>query len=250
VTIERPDRRGVRVRFLGTGTPLGQRGLHQACILVETDHARILLDCGMTALVSLARAGLDPHSLDAVLLSHLHGDHFGGLPLLVLDATLRRRTRPLTFAGPAATRDRLQQALDLFGWTSARMDLAEFAVLGPRQVMDLGMCVVTAFPVPHNAATAPSGLRVSIGGATIGYSGDAGWCEALEEIADDVDLFICGVWSFNKPDTTFLDLETLLRNRDRLRCRRLMLTHLGPSMLEHLAEVTIEVATDGLTIEL
>jgi ribonuclease BN (tRNA processing enzyme) len=217
---------------------------------VETDSARILLDCGMTAFVSLARAGVDADSLDAVLLSHLHGDHFGGLPLLVLDATIRGRTRPLTLAGPAATRERLQQALDVFGWTSARVDLAEFVSLAPRIPVDLGVCAVTAFPVAHNPATAPSGLRLYVGGLTIGYSGDAGWCEALEEVADGADLFVCGVLSFDTADPTFLDLTTLLRNRDRLRCKRLILTHLGPSMLEHLAEVPIEVATDGLTIEL
>jgi phosphoribosyl 1,2-cyclic phosphodiesterase len=72
----------------------------------------------------------------------------------------------------------------------------------------------------------------------------------MEELADGADLFVCAVLSFDTPDPTFLDLATLLQNRDRLRCRRLILTHLGPSMLEHLAEVPIEVATDGLTIEL
>lgn len=88
------------------------------------------------------------------------------------------------------------------------------------------------------------------GGATIGYSGDAGWCEALLEVADGADLFVCSVWSFDTSDPTFLDLMTLLRNRDRLRCGRLILTHLGPSMLERLNEVPIDVATDGLTIAL
>jgi ribonuclease BN (tRNA processing enzyme) len=136
--------RGPRVHFLGTGTPVGLRGLHQACILVETSAHKLLIDCGMTALASLGRAG----------------------------------------------------------------------------------------------------------GATIGYSGDAGWSDALVQIAFGADLFICGVWSFDTPEATFVDLGTLLRNRDRLDCRRLVLTHLGPSVLEHLAEVPLEVATDGLTIQL
>lgn len=91
---------------------------------------------------------------------------------------------------------------------------------------------------------------MSVGGATIGYSGDAGWSDALEELADGADLFICGVWSFDAVDPGFLDLTTLLRNRDRLRCKRLILTHLGPSMLEHLAEVPVEVAADGLSIQI
>jgi ribonuclease BN (tRNA processing enzyme) len=104
--------------------------------------------------------------------------------------------------------------------------------------------------VVHNPATAPTGLRLRVHGKTIGYSGDAGWSEALVEIARGSDQFICGVWWFDTPDPTFLDLATLVRQRDRLDCRRIILTHLGPSMLAHLAEVPFEVATDGLTIEL
>src|SRR5689334_13334599 len=106
------------IRFLGSGTPLGQRGLHQTSILVETTDHRLLIDCGMTVLASFGRVGMDPLDIDAVLISHLHGDHFGGLPLLLLDAALRHRARPLTIAGPAATRFRTEQALEVFGWTS------------------------------------------------------------------------------------------------------------------------------------
>src|ERR1700716_928566 len=127
-----PDVRGPRIHFLGTGTPVGQDGLHQACILVETQKSKLLLDCGMTALASLGRAGIDPADVDAVVISHLHGDHFGGLPLLVLDAPLRARPRPPAIAGPSLTRERVQAALDIVGWAAARLEVAEFVALEPR----------------------------------------------------------------------------------------------------------------------
>jgi ribonuclease BN (tRNA processing enzyme) len=240
----------MRVQFLGTGTPIGLRGLHQACILVETRTHNILIDCGMTALASLGRIGLDPAEIDAVLISHLHGDHVGGLPLLLLDATLRGRSRPLVIAGPAATRERAARALEIFSWTTARLDVAEFVTLVPGVTQSIGAGEVTAIEVAHNPATAPTGLRLSLDGVRIGYSGDAGWSEALVEIARGTDLFICGVWSFEDADASFIDLATLLSHRQRLDCRRLILVHLGPSMLDHLSEVPLEVATDGLQIEL
>ena len=89
-----------------------------------------------------------------------------------------------------------------------------------------------------------------IEGVTIGYSGDAGWSEALIDIAHGADLFICGVWSFDTPDDTFIDLTTLQHNLTRLDCRRVVLTHLGPDVLDRLSDVPIEAVTDGSTIEL
>ncbi|HEY5726861.1 MAG TPA: MBL fold metallo-hydrolase, partial [Methylomirabilota bacterium] len=49
----------------------------QTCMLLESDGRRWLLDCGATSLVALRRAGVDPATIDAILISHLHGDHFG-----------------------------------------------------------------------------------------------------------------------------------------------------------------------------
>jgi ribonuclease BN (tRNA processing enzyme) len=242
---------GPLVTFLGTGTPLGLQGLHQSCILIETRDQRLLLDCGMTALTSLGRRGLDPSQIDAIVISHLHGDHFGGVPLLLLDASLRGRPMPLTIAGPADTRRRVQQSLEVHGWRSAfMMEAATFVELVPGVSRRLAGCDVTAFEVPHNLATAPTGIRLVTDGAVIGYSGDAGWSDALVDIAHEADLFICGVWSFDTPDPTFIDLQTLLAQYGRLGCKRIILTHLGPTLLARRDAVPFEVATDGLVVQL
>src|SRR6185436_5835964 len=89
------------VQILGSGTPFGEQGRLQACILVSTETRNLLVDCGMTSMVALARAGVAPEALDVVLLSHLHGDHFGGVPLLLLDRAARQVRRRLIVAGPA-----------------------------------------------------------------------------------------------------------------------------------------------------
>jgi ribonuclease BN (tRNA processing enzyme) len=58
--------------------------------------------------------------LDIILLSHLHGDHFGGLPFLILDAQFSRRTRPLVIAGPPGVEARVRDAMEvLFPGSSA-----------------------------------------------------------------------------------------------------------------------------------
>ena len=45
-----------------------------------------LIDCGTTTLIGMRRLGLDPNDIDMVCVTHLHGDHFGGLPWLLIDA--------------------------------------------------------------------------------------------------------------------------------------------------------------------
>jgi ribonuclease BN (tRNA processing enzyme) len=252
----------VRVQFLGTGGPLASGGRLQTCILIESDQGRHLIDCGMTALVAMARFGIDPGTVDGVLITHLHGDHYGGLPLMIFEArvnvhegsTYPARTRPLRIAGPAATEERVRQLLDLFSWPTAfaamkDAGLLEFITLVPRREAFIGGLSVTAFSVPHYTPEATA-LRVTVSGKTIAYSGDTGWTETLLEVAADADLFICGTNTIDVPQRGLLNYHTLQAHRGQLTCKRLVLTHIGSQMQNRLAEVTEEVAGDGLVVTL
>lgn len=250
----------VCVRFLGTGNPFGTGGRFQACILVEVPDGRFLLDCGATSVLAMARAEVNPDGIDTILLTHLHGDHFGGIPFLIVEAqsTARDgaagpRRRPLRIAGPAQTEERVRAATEAFGYgeSYARIretGLLEYVTLEHGRPAAVGPLSVTAFDVPHTPeATA---LRVTCAGKTIAYSGDTGWTDALLEVAADADLFICQAWSFETESATLLSHRTVVEQRHRLTCRRLVLTHVGPEMQRRLAEATSEVAEDGMVIGL
>jgi ribonuclease BN (tRNA processing enzyme) len=252
----------VRVQFLGTGGPLASGGRLQTCILIESGEGRYLVDCGMTALVSMARFEIDPGAIDAVLITHLHGDHYGGLPLMILEACIHAhegsiyppRTRPLRVAGPSETEERVRQVLDLFGWRTqfaALKDrgLLEFISLAPRRETVVDGLTVAAFPVVHYTPEATA-LRMTVGGKTIAYSGDTGWTDTLLEVAADADLFICQTYTIDIPQWGLLNYRALRARRDRLTCKRLVLTHVGTQLQNRLAEVNEEVAADGLVITL
>jgi ribonuclease BN (tRNA processing enzyme) len=68
------------------------------------------------------------------------------------------------------------------------------------------------------------------------------------EAANGADLFICEAYSYDKPIPHHLSYATLRERRDRLDCKRLILTHLGPEMLGR--AVDEEVAEDGLVLTL
>src|SRR5512139_2513534 len=98
----------VRVTFLGTADAFSAGGNHQAGYLVESAAASVLLDCGAGTLASMKQLGMDPLTIDLIALSHLHGDHFAGLPFLFLAYKYESpRERPLRIAGPPGTRERV-----------------------------------------------------------------------------------------------------------------------------------------------
>src|SRR3546814_5991198 len=93
----------MRLRFLGCGDAFGSGGRFNTCFLASGAGTSFLIDCGASSLVAMRRFGVDPNDIDAVFVSHLHGDHFGGLPFLILDAQFAsRRTRPLRSEEPTS----------------------------------------------------------------------------------------------------------------------------------------------------
>ncbi len=101
----------VRIRFLGSGDAFGSGGRLQTCILIESEACSCLLDCGASSLIALKQASVEPNNIDTIFITHLHGDHFGGLPFFILDAQFSRRSVPsrLLHSHAASLRTRLQE---------------------------------------------------------------------------------------------------------------------------------------------
>lgn len=238
----------MKVRFLGSGDAFGSGGRFQTCIHLQAGDARLLVDCGASSLVAMRRFGVDPQSVDTVVLSHLHGDHFGGVPFLVLDGQFKRRTEPLTIAGPPGVAARVTAAMEvLFPGSSAveRKFAVRFVELRDRTPLPLGVFTVTPFEVVHTSGAPPYALRVAAGGKVVAYSGDTEWTDALLEAAREADLFIAEALFFDKRVKYHLDFTTLAAERARLTCRRLVVTHMGEDMLRRVGELGVEAAEDG-----
>jgi ribonuclease BN (tRNA processing enzyme) len=243
----------VRLRFVGAGDAFGSGGRFQTCLLLEGAGDAVLVDCGASSLVALKRAGVDPADIGAVLLSHLHGDHFGGVPFLILDAQFSRRVRPLVIAGPPGVQARVEAAMEVFfpGSTRvARKFATTFVELRAHDPSTIGPATATPFPVVHESGAPSYALRVEYGHNRIAYSGDTEWTESLVDAARDTDLFVCEAYSFDRRIRYHLDYATLCANADRIESRRIVLTHMGPDMLAHQEDSRFECASDGLVIEL
>ena len=213
----------------------------------------MLIDCGATSLVALKRERIDPNSIGWIALSHLHGDHFAGIPWLILDGQFSGRTRPLVIAGPPSTEERFTATFEALypGATAAERPFeTRFLEMPERVATELGPAVVTPFQVVHGAGAPPYALRIDYAGKTIAYSGDTDWTDALLEVADGADVFVCECNFFDSQVPGHLNYRTLTAKRSQLRCRRLVLTHMSEEMLGHLDEVELETASDGAVIGL
>ncbi len=243
----------VHVRLLGSGDAFGSGGRLQTSILVESGGFHALLDCGTTTLIGLKRAAIDPAAIDVILVSHLHGDHFGGIPFFLLDAQFSRRLRPLVVAGPPGLAERLRQAMEVFFPGSSRVErkfetrIVEMAKEAPTS---LGALSVVPYEVRHESGAPAYALRVEIAGRVLAYSGDTEWTEALPRAAEDSDLFICEAYFFEKRVPFHLDYRTLMAHRSEIRTKRLVITHMSADMLERLTALDVEAASDGRTFEL
>src|SRR5476649_1491076 len=106
-------RHEMRLTVIGSGDAFGSGGRFNTCFQLATTGPTVLVDCGASSLVAMRAHGVDPAKVDGIILTHLHGDHFGGIPFLMLDAQhLNRRERPLTIAGPPGTQARMTAAME------------------------------------------------------------------------------------------------------------------------------------------
>src|SRR5438105_5090334 len=163
----RARRRDMRLTIVGSGDAFGWGGRFNTCFHVATRDRAVLIDCGASTMVALRTRAIEPNSIDAIILTHLHGDHFGGIPFLLLDAQyMSRRERPLTIAGPPGTRARVEALLEVtfpgspktnwrFPWS-----VTEIAVGVPTDI--LGLKVASA-EVIHYSGAPSTALRGSDG---------------------------------------------------------------------------------------
>jgi ribonuclease BN (tRNA processing enzyme) len=239
---------------LGCGDAFGSGGRFQTSFLVDLGEMRLLLDCGATTLVALSRAGIEPAGIDLILISHLHGDHFGGLPFLLLEQHFRaRRERPLTIVGPAGTAPRLRAAREVLFPGSGRLALRfplHVEAFVPGTAWTRGALTIAAHEVEHPSGAPSLGLRLQAHGRTLAYSGDTQWTESLVALSDQADLLICECYAHAPGISNHMSYETLMANRARLRAKRILLTHLAEDMLKRRSGLALEVLEDGMKISL
>ena len=245
----------MKLTVVGCGDAFGSGGRLQTCYLAEHASGRFLIDCGATALIGCARAGIDPNSVPTIFISHLHGDHYAGLVWWMLHAQhVGKRTTPLTIVGPPGIEARFITAAEaLFAGSTgvARRYPLTFRELVAGTPVEVDGIRVTAFEGKHPSGAPSYALRFEIGGEVLSFTGDTEWVENLVPAGSGADLYIMECYQFDGVPRYHLSWKIIEANLDRISAKRVMLTHMAKGMLERSDDITdprVLLAEDGLTV--
>ena len=237
------------VQFVGSGDAFGSGGRLQTCVLVRSPELIFTLDFGASSLAGLRQQRVDPNSIDAILITHFHGDHCGGVPFFLLDAMLAsKRTAPLTIAGPPALAThltRLQDALFPGSHVMAPSFPVSYVEIGVDEATSLGPLKISAIPARHTHQTNPLALKIEVVGKTIAFTGDGEYTDELASFVVGADLLIAECYAYSKPIRWHMNYPDI----SRLAAKKIVLTHMNEEMLLHQEEVPELCAYDGLTVE-
>jgi ribonuclease BN (tRNA processing enzyme) len=254
----------VRVTVVGSADAFNSAGRSHSAYLVEGQGAGpIMVDFGATLLMRARQAGIAPERLAGIAITHLHGDHIGGLPFLIIDGLYNaRRTEPLEIVGPIGTRARLNELLEVTYGKAALLDwfphtLVEIPAGGAAQI---GQVRIEGFQAEHmDPPDQPLCLRITdTEGTAVAFSGDTELCEGLFAASEGAELLIAECTTLAPPAGRHSTWEGWCQAFGRVRSPRLMLTHLGadvrgaiPRLLaEAPATPALSFAEDGMVVEL
>jgi len=244
----------VKLMVLGSGDAFGSGGRNFSAFVLSDGERHVLLDCGPSTLPAFKAAGLDPARVEAILISHCHGDHFGGLPSFFIDYQfVSARSSPLILIGPEGIEERcgaLIQAsypdvLEAHRWRFA----IRYIGLLPGQNFLEGGLRVESFKMEHGSIPA-RGYRIGWGGAVVGYTGDTRWTQEIVTLARGCDLLLCECFFFEQDHHSHVRYRDIVEHRGELEAGRVLLFHPGPEMIQRMAEVEMDVAHDGLILEI
>lgn len=256
------------VKVLGSGAALPTGNRRCSAQVLNINGFKLLLDCAEGTQDRIRFCHIRLQSISTVLISHLHGDHFFGLPGLLSTMHLCGRTEPVTVVAPKGAKQVIETIFELTGnhidyeLNFIEMDFQE----GKQRVFESKRCTVDAFPIVHSVPA--YGFRITEvprstrPGRCYAYCCDTAYTETIVPYIQGADLLCL--------ESTFAnDLEELARTRQHLTAgqagrlaalagvRQLLLTHISaryrePQVIldQALAEFPDTlIASDGLEVE-
>jgi ribonuclease BN (tRNA processing enzyme) len=238
---------------LGCGDAFGNGGRNNTSFLLTNEsNEHVLIDCGASTLIRLKNEQIDLEFVSTIIITHFHGDHFGGIPFFLISSIFEnRRTSPLTIVGPVGVEKRVLELLEAMyqGTVEKMVDLKiVFVEYKPDSDLVIGKKIITAYPVDHSPHSNPHGIRLEWGNKIFAFSGDTSWTESLIPLGKDADIFVCECNFVSGSGFGHISYQELLTNQKRLQCKQLWLTHMNSEVIND-KSITMNKLFDGMKLE-
>ena len=242
----------MKLKVLGCGDAFGSEGRFNTSFLLQDDQYNVLVDCGASTLIKLKHHKISPESIDLIVITHFHGDHYGGIPFIVISNKIEyQRSRPLIIVGPEGIKEKTYQLQEaLYPGTSDLLEEigVEFYEYNDTFSEVLAGIEVRGLKVTHAPPSNPHGVQLKIGGKLFGFSGDTEWDDNLIELAESTDLFILECNNLTKDSPGHIGFETVMLKKSLLKTKRLFLTHMGSEMIAQ-PDLAVERLQENLEID-
>jgi ribonuclease BN (tRNA processing enzyme) len=241
----------MKLKVLGCGDAFASEGRFNTSFLIQSESMNILIDCGASTLIRMKQEGITALDIDVIIITHFHGDHYGGLPFQIISNKFEHnRTKHLSIFGPKGIKEKvyaLQEAM--YPGTSPLIDEMGVSVVEIKEDkwFNYSELSILLKPVKHSPPSNPHGVKVKLEDKIFAFSGDTEWTDALISLAKDTDLFICECNNLNEDSPGHLSYKTIISKADKLKTKRLMLTHMGSEVIA-VPKMHFERLEDGMEV--
>lgn len=240
------------VLILGCGDACSFGGRNQTSFLVKAGEKNFLLDCGPSTLSELKKRNIATNKIDFILNTHMHGDHYGGIPYLLLDLDINYKLKEFLVIGAEGINQRISQLQELLypGYNFQRFKFKmNFEELKPYEEINIDDIKIKAFPMAHSSYSYCFGYKIEYNNKSIAYTGDTAWTDEIINLSENTDLFITECSFYNKnmkiPHTSY---QEILENINKINTKNLLLTHLSKDAFDNIDKINHTIAYDGMRI--
>ncbi len=216
----------MKITFLGVGEACDQQFVNTSVLITAANSCQLMLDCGFSIPHRYFSLFDDPEKPDAVWISHFHGDHFFGMPLLLLRLWEMGRTKPLTIISQHGVEEKIISLMDTAykGFSRKLQYPLEFKELEPGEKIQFKNLTMQAAQTVHSERNL--GLLVEENDKKIYYSGDGRPSEQAIKLINNCDLIIHESFKMVDDIPNHGSIESNLKLLKQTNSRQLALVHL------------------------